>query len=436
VASVLVSYRRGDASGYARRLSQELGHPQHGIDVLLDADRVVPGEDVVAAVDEAIERCEAVLAVIGPRWLTETDQHGRRELDLASDHVRIELEAAQRRGVMVIPVLVGGAAMPEAEELPAALQWLARRSPLELRDAFWQSDLEELRRTLRPVAVTPGGTGRPRRRGLWIAGAVLILALLGLAVAALLAAEDETGSTASSAATATPVTGDTGAAAEATSTSQQPGSSSASEPETSTETAPIDPGRLTDTLFEDDLTPPSDAFPDGPGADGCTFTSGESGYDVAAPADVTCTARQFLDVGDLPNAALTVTASLPAGVNTADPGTRVVVACSATRDSAYRATLAPDGVVTLVRHARTDRSLAKGAASGIDLATVPARLRLACTSGGGSTRIELSVDGTVVADATDADPLPAGQPTFGAARAGAGAPVALRFTDLRVEGPP
>jgi hypothetical protein len=131
-----------------------------------------------------------------------------------------------------------------------------------------------------------------------------------------------------------------------------------------------------------------------------------------------------------------VTASLPAGVNTADPGTRVVVACSATRDSAYRATLAPNGVVTLVRHARTDQSLAKGAASGIDLATVPARLRLACTSGGGSTRIELSVDGTVVADATDADPLPAGQPTFGAARAGAGAPVALRFTDLRVEGPP
>jgi hypothetical protein len=200
-------------------------------------------------------------------------------------------------------------------------------------------------------------------------------------------------------------------------------------------TAPIDPSELTDTLFEDDLTPPSDTFPDGPGADGCTFTSGESGYDIAAPADVTCTAKQFLDAGDLPNAAITVTASLPAGENTADPATRVVVACSASRESAYRATLAPDGTVALIRHARSDRTLAQGAASGIDLASVPARLRLACTSGGRSTRIEFSVDGSVVAKATDGDPLPAGQPTFGAARAGAGAPVALRFTDLLVEGP-
>jgi len=437
VAAVLVSYRRGDASGYARRLAQELSHPQHGIDVVLDADRVVPGEDVVTAVDDAIERCDAVLAVIGPRWLTETDQHGRRELDLASDHVRIELEAAQRRGAMVIPVLVGGAAMPEAEELPAALQWLARRSPLELRDAFWQSDLEELRRALHPVAVTPGETSRPRRRGLWIAGAVLILALFGLAGAALLASEDESSSDGSTA-TATPATSETGATSEAATTAEQPGSSSAGEPATTgatTATAPIDPGQLTDTLFEDDLTPPSDAFPDGPGPDGCTFTSGESGYDIAAPADVTCTAGQFLDAGDLPNAALTVTASLPAGENTADPATRVVLACSASRDSAYRATLAPDGAVALVRHGRSDRTLAKGTASGIDLASVPARLRLACTSGGGSTRIELSVDGSMVADATDGDPLPAGQPTFGAARVGAGAPVALRFTDLRVEGP-
>ena len=269
MAAVFVSYRRGDASGYARRLSQELRHPEHGIDVLLDADRVVPGEDVVAAVEAAIERCDVVLAVIGPRWLTETDQHGRRELDLASDHVRIELETAQRRGAAVIPVLVGGAVMPEPEELPAALQWLARRSPIELRDAFWQADSEELRRALLPVAVAPGDPRRPRRRGLYIAAAVLALALLGLAAAALLGAEEDSGSGTDSTATAPAASTEPGTSSEATSSAEQPGSSSSAETTTAAATTdattPVDPNDLTDTLFEDDLTPPSDAFSDAPG---------------------------------------------------------------------------------------------------------------------------------------------------------------------------
>jgi len=381
VAAVFVSYRRGDASGYARRLSQELGHPEHGIDVVLDADRVVPGEDVVAAVEEAIERCDVALAVIGPRWLTETDQHGRRELDLASDHVRIELETAHRRGAMVIPVLVGGAALPEAEELPAALQWLARRSPLALRDAFWQADMEELRRAVLPMAAAPAAGERPRRRGLWIAAGVLVLALLGLAGAALLAARDESGSEASSTPTTVGTEGsptERGTSSDATTAAATAGGTTTAEGTTTgATTTPIDPSDLTSTLFEDDLTPPSDAFTDAPGDDGCTFTAGASGYDVAAPADTTCTARPFVDAGDLPNAAITVTASLPAGENVADPGARVVVACSATADSAYRATLAPDGSVELVRHARSDTPLATGTASGIDLASVPARLRVA-----------------------------------------------------------
>ena len=244
-----------------------------------------------------------------------------------------------------------------------------------------------------PGGVAPGDPGRPRRRGLYIAAAVLALALLGLAAAALLGAEEDSGSGTDSTATAPAASTEPGTSSEATSSAEQPGSSSSAETTTAAATTdattPVDPNDLTDTLFEDDLTPPSDAFSDAPGQNGCAFTGGASGFDVAAPADTTCTASAFLDAGDLPNAALTVTASLPAGVNIADPGTRVVLVCAATRDSAYRATLSPTGAVELVRHARSDSSLAKGTASGIDLAAVPARLRLACTSGGGSTRVEL-----------------------------------------------
>jgi TIR domain-containing protein len=434
VAVVFVSYRRGDESGHARRLVQELRRPGLGLEVAMDADAVAPGSDVVAAIDGAVERADAVLAVIGPQWLTETDQHGRRHVDLASDHVRIELDAAQRHGRPVIPVLVGGAAMPEPEELPAALQWLARRSPLELRDAAFAADVDRLRKALVPLGPeVVAQAGGKRQRGLWIAAAVLALAVLGLGAAAVLANRDDGGgssatetaaSTAEATSTAEPASTEQG-------TTQQPPSTS--EPPTTT-TTPTTPD-LSATIFQDDLTPPSSAFPDGPGPDGCTFSGGSSGYDIAAGSDATCTASGFLDGGDLPDAALTVTAGLPDGVNDPDPATRAVLECSGTGEKAYRATLAPDGAVALIRHAATDRSLASGTATGIDLTQAPVRLRLECTSVAGSTRVALDVDGRPVLDASDGDPLPAGQPTFGAARVGAGGAIALRFTDLVVEGP-
>jgi hypothetical protein len=433
VAVVFVSYRRGDESGHARRLVQELRRPGLGLEVVMDAHEVAPGSDVVAAIDEAVERADAVLAVIGPRWLTETDQHDRRYVDLASDHVRIELDAAQRHDRPVIPVLVGGAAMPEAEDLPAALQWLARRSPLELRDASFDADVDRLRKAIVPLgphAVEPGG-GK-RQRGLWIAVAVLVLAVIGLGVAALLTSSDDGGGSSATSQPATSVeTPSSEAASTEQATTEEPPATS-EPPASTTSTTPPD---LSVTIFQDDLAPPSRAFPDGPGADGCTFSGGSSGYDVAAGPDATCTASGFLDGGDLPDAALTVTAGLPDGVNTADPATRVVVECSGTGDSAYRATLAPDGAVAIVRDAATDRSLASGTAVGIDLTQAPVRLRLACTSVAGSTHVALDVDGRTVLDASDGEPLPAGQPTFGAARVGDGAAVTLRFTDLVVEGP-
>jgi hypothetical protein len=324
--------------------------------------------------------------------------------------------------------------MPEPDELPAALQWLGRRNPLELRDSAFAADVDQLRKALLPLGPQPvEPVGGKRQRGLWIAAAVLALAVLGLAGAALLANrhDDDGSSTAAEASTST---------SEATSTAADTGTEQAptEQPASTTEppdTTPTTPPDLPVTIFQDDLAPPSSAFPNGPGAPGCTFNGGSSGYDVAAGPDATCTASGFLDGGDLPDAALAVTAALPDGVNAADPATRAVVECSSTGDKAYRATLAPDGSVEITRHGATDRSLASGTAAGIDLTQAPARLRLACTSVSGSTQVAFDVNGRTVLDASDGDPLPAGQPTFGAARVGDGGAITLRFTDLVVDGP-
>ena len=89
-----------------------------------------------------------LLAVIGDRWLTVTDEHGGRRLDDSEDFVRIEIEAALTRKVRIIPVLVEGAVMPREEQLPASLSPLARRQALELSPARFSADTSRLLRAL------------------------------------------------------------------------------------------------------------------------------------------------------------------------------------------------------------------------------------------------------------------------------------------------
>jgi hypothetical protein len=78
---------------------------------------------------KTVGQCHAVLAVVGTGWLDVRDEGGQRRLESGDDFVRIELEAALARGVPLIPVLVSGAVMPTAGQLPQSLAEFAYRPP-------------------------------------------------------------------------------------------------------------------------------------------------------------------------------------------------------------------------------------------------------------------------------------------------------------------
>ena len=136
---VFVSYRRSDSDAYAGRLGDWLRQAFGSKNVFTDVDSILPGQDWVHAVEEAVGSCDALVAVIGPAWLTAANEHGRR-LDEAEDPVRVEIESALKRGVPVIPVLVGGASMPRSEDLPGSLAALAHHNATELRHASFPQD--------------------------------------------------------------------------------------------------------------------------------------------------------------------------------------------------------------------------------------------------------------------------------------------------------
>jgi hypothetical protein len=63
--------------------------------------------------------------------------------------VRLEIAAALKRQIPVIPILVDGAKIPPANRLPEELQGLARRNALDLRNASFRADMDKLVRELK-----------------------------------------------------------------------------------------------------------------------------------------------------------------------------------------------------------------------------------------------------------------------------------------------
>ena len=112
--------------------------------VFKDVDSIELGDDFVDVITAAVGSCDVLLALIGDRWLTVTDRDGRSRLDSPADFVRLEIEAALARNVRVIPILVAGAGMPRADELPASLAKLTRRQALELSPSRFDADTGRL----------------------------------------------------------------------------------------------------------------------------------------------------------------------------------------------------------------------------------------------------------------------------------------------------
>lgn len=128
---VFINYRRDDAGPYARLMKIRLGQRFPETNVFMDLDSIDVGADFAEAIESAVCSCAVLVALIGRRWLTITDDEGRRRLDNPDDYVRFEIQAALERRIRVIPVLVDGAVAPRQQQLPHDLRKVARLNALK-----------------------------------------------------------------------------------------------------------------------------------------------------------------------------------------------------------------------------------------------------------------------------------------------------------------
>lgn len=178
MANIFISYRRDDSIATAGRirdrLVQEFGRKQ----VFVDVDDIPHGQDFARVLREKVAECRVLLAIVGPHWMEVRDAQGNRRIDNPSDFVGIEIGTGlARKDLVVIPVLVDGAKMPEAADLPPHLQGLAGRNAIELRNMQFGSDAERLLRSI--TSVTGSGWSKGWKRSAVAIGILAVFALAG-----------------------------------------------------------------------------------------------------------------------------------------------------------------------------------------------------------------------------------------------------------------
>ena len=102
---------------------------------------LLPGERFDIRLKEALEGTEVFLAVIGARWLGLLEARAQHQ---ERDYVREEIAAALTAKLVVIPVLMDRAALPQAASLPGDIRELASYHKHDVAHESFCRDLQAL----------------------------------------------------------------------------------------------------------------------------------------------------------------------------------------------------------------------------------------------------------------------------------------------------
>lgn len=144
LGGVFINYRGADSELAAALIDKELAARFGDGSVFLDCRSIPAGTDFQQELLGRLRCSSVLLVVIGPRWLTLTDEAGRRRIDDPKDWIRREIVTAFASDLHVIPVLTDQARLPTEAELPEDIAGLARRQYVPLRRRYSRVDLAYL----------------------------------------------------------------------------------------------------------------------------------------------------------------------------------------------------------------------------------------------------------------------------------------------------
>src|SRR5215208_3451308 len=143
---IFISYRRADSKYVVDRIRDRLIEAYEEDAVFRDLESIPLGKNFSDVLKDATTTCDVMLVVIGPQWVTVTDDQGNKRLFEPNDYTRLEVEAGLiNPKILVIPVLVMGARMPSLDEIPNSLAELRLRNAINVRnDPDFTPDMQRL----------------------------------------------------------------------------------------------------------------------------------------------------------------------------------------------------------------------------------------------------------------------------------------------------
>lgn len=148
---IFISYRRAedDKSYIVGTIHEKVAQVFGKENVFRDTYDIAGGADWRDVLDREINSCKVMLVIIGPDWANLAYPNGEKRLFDPKDVTRWEVETGLRRSrdenITLIPILVTGARLPKADELPESLHPLLAKNAVSLRNyPALDTDIEKL----------------------------------------------------------------------------------------------------------------------------------------------------------------------------------------------------------------------------------------------------------------------------------------------------
>ncbi|MET8041892.1 toll/interleukin-1 receptor domain-containing protein [Micromonospora sp. NPDC005215] len=149
MTGVFINYRTGDGQGMAALLHERLRGEFGEQKVFLDSTGLPPGQLFAPELKRRLQESTVLIVVLGKEWLDIRDDDGNRRIDNRDDYVRYEIRKSIKWKKAVLPVLLDGASMPPAAQLPPDIVKLPVFQYRHLRSREADIDLAEIVRILR-----------------------------------------------------------------------------------------------------------------------------------------------------------------------------------------------------------------------------------------------------------------------------------------------
>lgn len=154
MTKVFISYRRQDSRPITERLHDHLEDSFGEGNVFIDVDDIPAGADFPPYLDSQINDCDVALIIIGTEWSRMINEQVTNPKDFVRIEVEKTLSMKDQRGILVIPILVNDASMPN--HLPPSVSRLMELNAFKIRpNPDFKADCKALIKQIRHQLTTP-----------------------------------------------------------------------------------------------------------------------------------------------------------------------------------------------------------------------------------------------------------------------------------------